>query len=67
MNKKQKSKSLELLLAIGLATTSIASVNASEIKTSINESSKTSSYLIAQELTEGEKANKDFKDKIWQQ
>ena len=64
MSKKQKSKSLELLLAIGLATTSIASVNASEIKTSIDESSKTSSYLIAQKLTEGEKANKDFKDKM---
>ena len=80
MTNRKKSKSLELLVAIGLATTiggtSLETVNASEIKSSPNDLLTPQNYLTAQgseggeggeggnNYTPGEQANADFKDKM---
>jgi phosphohistidine phosphatase SixA len=77
MNKVKSGKSLELLLALGLTTTmsvtSLNSVNAKEtVKTNIQELTTSNTHIFAQaadggegdEMSPGEQANADFKDKI---
>jgi phosphohistidine phosphatase SixA len=72
MNKSQPSKSLQLLIALGLTSAMGTTVNAEEISTIKSETLTTNSYLLAQggeggegaDYSAGEKANADFQDKM---
>lgn len=66
MKKNHLSKSLELLLALGLTGTMGVTARAEETTPMNREAVARNPYLLAQggELSPGERANADFKDKI---
>lgn len=70
MKKKKKSKSVELLVTLGMTTAlgmfAIGSVKAEKIVNIDLSSLSNNSYLLAQEepMSEGEKANANFQDKL---